>query len=207
MMASVVSRCVSLGPGSAVAVWRSGRCWFLARRVDACAPFQGSRVVYLSQGFDPGLLPKCAQDERCCHHGYCCECSLQVSPRSSSRQVSLLFPKSLARAISGQCLSAARTPCQNRAEASGSCPIAWTNRCGPRATSVVGALIMITGCTLMALADKNDQTLLMLGYFFLGTAGPFLQVPHPSGCPGGICGTCTLAARTSWSNAPAGAVE
>ena len=37
---------------------------------------------------------------------------------------------------------------------------------------------MIAGSTLMALADKNDQYVLMGGYFLLGTAGPFLQVLH-----------------------------
>lgn len=51
------------------------------------------------------------------------------------------------------------------------------DRCGPRATSVVGSLIMITGCIIMALAEKNDQYMLMLGYFCLGCAGPFLQMP------------------------------
>mmetsp|Transcript_12516 Transcript_12516/g.30592 ORF Transcript_12516/g.30592 Transcript_12516/m.30592 type:complete len:217 (-) Transcript_12516:13-663(-) len=51
------------------------------------------------------------------------------------------------------------------------------DRCGPRATAVVGALLMMVGCVTMATADKNDQHMLMFGYFCLGCSGPFLQMP------------------------------
>ncbi len=36
---------------------------------------------------------------------------------------------------------------------------------------------MSTGSLLLALGDKQSQSLMMLGYFLLGVAGPFLQMP------------------------------
>jgi len=51
------------------------------------------------------------------------------------------------------------------------------DKCGPRVTSVVGAILMAVGSVLMAIADKNDQHTLMFGYFCLGCSGPFLQMP------------------------------
>jgi MFS family permease len=51
------------------------------------------------------------------------------------------------------------------------------DKCGPRFTSVVGALLLSTGSLIMALADKQTQHMMMFGYFLLGVAGPFLQMP------------------------------
>ena len=36
---------------------------------------------------------------------------------------------------------------------------------------------MSTGSLLLALGDKQSQSMMMLGYFLLGVAGPFLQMP------------------------------
>lgn len=51
------------------------------------------------------------------------------------------------------------------------------DRFGPRVTSLIGSLLLIAGCLIMALCDKNDQTLPIVGYFLLGIAGPFIQMP------------------------------
>jgi len=48
---------------------------------------------------------------------------------------------------------------------------------GPRLTSAIGSVMMITGCCIMALCNKNDQYLPVVGYFLLGIAGPFIQMP------------------------------
>ena len=51
------------------------------------------------------------------------------------------------------------------------------DRFGPRVTSVIGSFLMIAGCTILALCDKNSETLPVAGYFLLGIAGPFIQMP------------------------------
>lgn len=51
------------------------------------------------------------------------------------------------------------------------------DRYGPRVTSVIGALIMITGSLLFGLCDDNDHYTPKYAYFMLGMAGPFLQMP------------------------------
>ncbi len=48
---------------------------------------------------------------------------------------------------------------------------------GPRFTAVLGAIFLSTGSLLLALGDKQSQSVMMLGYFLLGVAGPFLQMP------------------------------
>jgi MFS family permease len=48
---------------------------------------------------------------------------------------------------------------------------------GPRYTAVLGAVLLSTGSLLLALGDKQSQSMMMLGYFLLGVAGPFLQMP------------------------------
>ncbi|EKX31925.1 hypothetical protein GUITHDRAFT_121897 [Guillardia theta CCMP2712] len=51
------------------------------------------------------------------------------------------------------------------------------DKCGPRFTSLVGCLLLIAGSIILALCDKNDTVLPVLGYFLLGIAGPFIQMP------------------------------
>lgn len=51
------------------------------------------------------------------------------------------------------------------------------DRFGPRVTSVIGSFLLIAGCTILALCDKNSETLPVAGYFLLGIAGPFIQMP------------------------------
>ena len=51
------------------------------------------------------------------------------------------------------------------------------DRCGPRATSVAGSMLFLIGCALMAFGDRQSLTQIALGYFLLGTAGPFIQMP------------------------------
>eukprot|EP00960_Hanusia_phi_P055328 762941-Hanusia_phi.AAC.4 len=51
------------------------------------------------------------------------------------------------------------------------------DKCGPRFTSLVGCLLLIAGSITLALCDKNDTVLPVLGYFLLGIAGPFIQMP------------------------------
>ena len=51
------------------------------------------------------------------------------------------------------------------------------DRFGPRVTSLIGSIMLIAGCCIMALCDKNDQYLPVVGYFLLGIAGPFIQMP------------------------------
>ena len=51
------------------------------------------------------------------------------------------------------------------------------DRFGPRVTSLIGSLMLIAGCAIMSLCDKNDKTLPVVGYFLLGIAGPFIQMP------------------------------
>ena len=48
---------------------------------------------------------------------------------------------------------------------------------GPRFTSVLGSLFLLTGSAIMALGDRQSQAMMMFGYFLLGVAGPFLQMP------------------------------
>jgi MFS family permease len=48
---------------------------------------------------------------------------------------------------------------------------------GPRFTAVLGAILLCVGSLLLALGDRQSQNLMMLGYFLLGLAGPFLQMP------------------------------
>jgi len=51
------------------------------------------------------------------------------------------------------------------------------DRFGPRVTSLTGSLLLIAGCCTLALCDKNSQYLPVAGYFLLGIAGPFIQMP------------------------------
>lgn len=51
------------------------------------------------------------------------------------------------------------------------------DRFGPRVTSLIGSLLLIAGCLTLALCDRNDQYLPVCGYFLLGIAGPFIQMP------------------------------
>ena len=37
--------------------------------------------------------------------------------------------------------------------------------------------MLIAGCAVLSLCDKNDKTLPVVGYFLLGIAGPFIQMP------------------------------
>jgi MFS family permease len=48
---------------------------------------------------------------------------------------------------------------------------------GPRYTAIIGAILLSGGSLVMALGDKQSQPLMMWGYFALGVAGPFLQMP------------------------------
>jgi len=51
------------------------------------------------------------------------------------------------------------------------------DRFGPRVTSLIGSMLMMAGCCTLALCDKNSQYLPVTGYFLLGIAGPFIQMP------------------------------
>ena len=48
---------------------------------------------------------------------------------------------------------------------------------GPRYTSILGALFLSLGSLLMAYGDKDSVPSFAAGYFLLGIAGPFIQMP------------------------------
>lgn len=48
---------------------------------------------------------------------------------------------------------------------------------GPRSTATLGAAMVIVGSVLMGSCGDDDQNLPILGFFMLGMAGPFLQMP------------------------------
>lgn len=51
------------------------------------------------------------------------------------------------------------------------------DRCGPRFTSCVGSVFFLAGALLMGLGDRQSVAQIGLGYFLLGTSGPFIQMP------------------------------
>eukprot|EP00873_Tetraselmis_striata_P039294 jgi/Tetstr1/459558/TSEL_004923.t1 len=51
------------------------------------------------------------------------------------------------------------------------------DRAGPRVTALLGSLFFMGGCALMAMGDRQSVATMGLGYFLLGTSGPFLQMP------------------------------
>lgn len=48
---------------------------------------------------------------------------------------------------------------------------------GPRVTALLGSVFFMLGCGLMAWGDRQSVAQMGLGYFLLGTSGPFLQMP------------------------------
>uniref|UniRef100_A0A7S0XDU2 Major facilitator superfamily (MFS) profile domain-containing protein n=1 Tax=Mantoniella antarctica TaxID=81844 RepID=A0A7S0XDU2_9CHLO len=51
------------------------------------------------------------------------------------------------------------------------------DKCGPRATSILGGLMVTGGSLLLALGDRDSLYQMASGYFLLGVAGPFVQMP------------------------------
>lgn len=48
---------------------------------------------------------------------------------------------------------------------------------GPRFTAVLGGVMVLAGSALMALGDRESLPQMASGYFLLGVAGPFVQMP------------------------------
>jgi MFS family permease len=48
---------------------------------------------------------------------------------------------------------------------------------GPRFTAVLGGVMVLAGSALMALGDRESLPQMATGYFLLGVAGPFVQMP------------------------------
>mmetsp|Transcript_11767 Transcript_11767/g.49445 ORF Transcript_11767/g.49445 Transcript_11767/m.49445 type:complete len:440 (-) Transcript_11767:760-2079(-) len=48
---------------------------------------------------------------------------------------------------------------------------------GPRSTAVLGGVMVLAGSALMALGDRESLPQMAAGYFLLGVAGPFVQMP------------------------------
>lgn len=48
---------------------------------------------------------------------------------------------------------------------------------GPRRTSMVGGILLTAGALLLGLGDRNSSWQIGVGYFCIGVAGPFVQVP------------------------------
>jgi hypothetical protein len=51
------------------------------------------------------------------------------------------------------------------------------DKCGPRATAILGGVMVTAGSLLIALGDRESLAYMAGGYFLLGVAGPFVQMP------------------------------
>lgn len=51
------------------------------------------------------------------------------------------------------------------------------DKCGPRTTAVLGGVMATAGSLLIALGDRQSLYYMASGYFLLGVAGPFVQMP------------------------------